>query len=106
MFHQQFFIPLLYRYVAPEYANSGLLNEKSDVYSFGVVLLEAITGRDPIDYERPPNEVILVSYPFLISFSILIALIMFFDFTIFYFSGDTCILTEHTRFSNISKQTR
>ncbi|CAL5330001.1 unnamed protein product [Camellia sinensis] len=31
-------------YVAPEYANSGLLNEKSDVYSFGVVLLEAITG--------------------------------------------------------------
>ncbi|MBA0585439.1 hypothetical protein Gorai_016216, partial [Gossypium raimondii] len=26
-------------YVAPEYANSGLLNEKSDVYSFGVVLL-------------------------------------------------------------------
>jgi hypothetical protein len=34
------------------------------VYSFGVVLLEAITGRDPIDYERPPNEVILVKYPF------------------------------------------
>ncbi|CDP11896.1 unnamed protein product, partial [Coffea canephora] len=37
-------------YVAPEYANSGLLNEKSDVYSFGVVLLVAITGRDPVDY--------------------------------------------------------
>jgi serine/threonine protein kinase len=36
--------------VAPEYANTGLLNEKSDVYSFGVVLLEAITGRDPVDY--------------------------------------------------------
>ncbi|KAG2623905.1 hypothetical protein PVAP13_3KG086500 [Panicum virgatum] len=49
-------------YVAPEYANSGLLNEKSDVYSFGVVLLEAITGRDPIDYERPPNEVNLVDW--------------------------------------------
>uniref|UniRef100_A0A7N0TF87 non-specific serine/threonine protein kinase n=1 Tax=Kalanchoe fedtschenkoi TaxID=63787 RepID=A0A7N0TF87_KALFE len=43
-------------YVAPEYANSGLLNEKSDVYSFGVVLLEAITGRDPVDYGRPANE--------------------------------------------------
>ncbi|RYQ89776.1 hypothetical protein Ahy_B09g096244 isoform E [Arachis hypogaea] len=44
-------------YVAPEYANTGLLNEKSDVYSFGVVLLEAITGRDPVDYGRPPQEV-------------------------------------------------
>ncbi|KAL0306713.1 UNVERIFIED_CONTAM: putative receptor-like protein kinase, partial [Sesamum radiatum] len=29
-------------YVAPEYANTGLLNEKSDIYSFGVLLLEAL----------------------------------------------------------------
>ncbi|KAM3293027.1 hypothetical protein ACQJBY_036555 [Aegilops geniculata] len=49
-------------YVAPEYANSGLLNEKSDVYSFGVLLLEVITGRDPIDYDRPPSEVNLVDW--------------------------------------------
>ncbi|KAJ8767381.1 hypothetical protein K2173_017425 [Erythroxylum novogranatense] len=49
-------------YVAPEYANSGLLNEKSDVYSFGVVLLEAITGRDPVDYGRPENEINLVEW--------------------------------------------
>ncbi|MQM03749.1 hypothetical protein Taro_036537 [Colocasia esculenta] len=49
-------------YVAPEYANTGLLNEKSDVYSFGVVLLEAITGRDPVDYGRPANEVNLVEW--------------------------------------------
>ena len=48
---------LAFSYVAPEYANSGLLNEKSDVYSFGVVLLEAITGRYPVDYARPPPEV-------------------------------------------------
>lgn len=47
----------IFRYVAPEYANTGLLNEKSDVYSFGVVLLEAITGRDPVDYGRPAQEV-------------------------------------------------
>ena len=44
-------------YVAPEYANTGLLNEKSDIYSFGVLLLEAITGRDPVDYGRPTPEV-------------------------------------------------
>ncbi|CAA0816122.1 Protein kinase superfamily protein [Striga hermonthica] len=49
-------------YVAPEYANSGLLNEKSDVYSFGVLLLEAITGRDPVDYGRPASEVNLVEW--------------------------------------------
>ncbi|KAK6142232.1 hypothetical protein DH2020_022580 [Rehmannia glutinosa] len=49
-------------YVAPEYANSGLLNEKSDVYSFGVLLLESITGRDPVDYGRPANEVNLVEW--------------------------------------------
>ncbi|RVW28869.1 putative receptor-like protein kinase [Vitis vinifera] len=45
-------------YVAPEYANTGLLNEKSDVYSFGVVLLEAITGRDPVDYGRPAKSIL------------------------------------------------
>lgn len=49
-------------YVAPEYANSGRLNEKSDVYSFGVVLLETITGRDPVDYSRPSQEVNLVDW--------------------------------------------
>lgn len=43
--------------MAPEYANTGLLNEKSDIYSFGVLLLEAVTGRDPVDYGRPANEV-------------------------------------------------
>lgn len=43
--------------MAPEYANTGMLNEKSDVYSFGVLLLEAVTGRDPVDYNRPANEV-------------------------------------------------
>lgn len=52
-----FFINVFCRYVAPEYANTGLLNEKSDVYSFGVLLLEAITGRDPVDYGRPAHEV-------------------------------------------------
>jgi serine/threonine protein kinase len=34
-----------------------MLNEKSDIYSFGILVLEAVTGRDPIDYGRPNNEV-------------------------------------------------
>ncbi|XP_015692252.1 probable receptor-like protein kinase At2g42960 [Oryza brachyantha] len=49
-------------YVAPEYANTGMLNEKSDVYSFGVLLLEAVTGRDPINYGRPTDEVHLLEW--------------------------------------------
>ncbi|KAE8694356.1 putative receptor-like protein kinase [Hibiscus syriacus] len=49
-------------YVAPEYANTGLLNERSDTYSFGVLLLEAVTGRDPVDYERSANEINLVEW--------------------------------------------
>ncbi|XP_051225083.1 probable receptor-like protein kinase At2g42960 [Lolium perenne] len=49
-------------YVAPEYANTGMLNEKSDVYSFGVLLLETVTGRDPVDYSRSANEVNLVEW--------------------------------------------
>jgi serine/threonine protein kinase len=50
-------IIVIFSYVAPEYVNTGLLNEKSDVYSFGVLLLEAVTGRDPVNYGRPANEV-------------------------------------------------
>ncbi|KAJ7519024.1 hypothetical protein O6H91_20G019800 [Diphasiastrum complanatum] len=49
-------------YVAPEYANTGMLNEKSDVYSFGVLLMEIITGRDPVDYCRPVGQVNLVDW--------------------------------------------
>lgn len=47
--------------MAPEYANTGMLNEKSDIYSFGVLLLEAVTGRDPVDYGRPSSEVVPLS---------------------------------------------
>jgi serine/threonine protein kinase len=44
-------------YVAPEYASTGMLNERSDVYSFGILVMEIITGRNPVDYSRPPDEV-------------------------------------------------
>ncbi|KAF7817486.1 putative serine/threonine-protein kinase [Senna tora] len=49
-------------YVAPEYASTGMLNERSDVYSFGVLIMEIISGRNPVDYSRPPGEVNLVEW--------------------------------------------
>lgn len=48
-------------YVAPEYASTGMLTERSDVYSFGVLIMEIITGRSPVDYGRPPGEVVIIS---------------------------------------------
>ncbi|OWM66270.1 probable serine/threonine-protein kinase At1g01540 [Punica granatum] len=49
-------------YVAPEYASTGMLNERSDVYSFGILIMEIISGRNPVDYSRPPEEVNLVDW--------------------------------------------
>ncbi|KAB1227005.1 hypothetical protein CJ030_MR1G014973 [Morella rubra] len=44
-------------YVAPQYASIGMLNERSDVYIFGILIMEIISGRNPVDYIRPPEEV-------------------------------------------------
>ncbi|XP_019199248.1 PREDICTED: protein kinase APK1A, chloroplastic-like [Ipomoea nil] len=51
-----------YGYAAPEYLSTGHLSAKSDVYSFGVVLLEMLSGRRVIDYNRPCGEHNLVEW--------------------------------------------
>ncbi|XP_078182623.1 serine/threonine-protein kinase PCRK1-like [Carex rostrata] len=43
-------------YAAPEYIQTGRLTAKSDTWSFGVVLYELITGRRPIDKNRPKGQ--------------------------------------------------
>ncbi|XP_028086087.1 serine/threonine-protein kinase PCRK1-like isoform X1 [Camellia sinensis] len=43
-------------YAAPEYIQTGRLTYKSDVWSYGVFLYELITGRRPLDRNRPKNE--------------------------------------------------
>ncbi|KAL5733523.1 hypothetical protein ACOSQ2_033215 [Xanthoceras sorbifolium] len=43
-------------YAAPEYIQTGRLTSKSDVWSYGIFLYELITGRRPVDRNRPKNE--------------------------------------------------
>ncbi|KAL1217782.1 Serine/threonine-protein kinase BIK1 [Cardamine amara subsp. amara] len=58
-----------YGYAAPEYLSTGHLNARSDVYSFGVVLLEILSGKRALDYNRPSKEENLVDWarPYLTS---------------------------------------
>lgn len=43
-------------YASPEYIQTGRLTSKNDVWSYGVFLYELITGRRPLDRNRPRSE--------------------------------------------------
>ena len=43
-------------YAAPEYIQTGRLTYKSDVWGYGVFVYELITGRKPVDRNKPKGE--------------------------------------------------
>ncbi|KAJ9554051.1 hypothetical protein OSB04_018096 [Centaurea solstitialis] len=49
-------------YLDPEYLQTNQLTDKSDVYSFGVVLVELLTGKKALRFDRPENERNLAMY--------------------------------------------
>uniref|UniRef100_A0A0D9XK43 non-specific serine/threonine protein kinase n=1 Tax=Leersia perrieri TaxID=77586 RepID=A0A0D9XK43_9ORYZ len=49
-------------YAAPEYIHTGRLSSKNDIWSYGVVLYELLTGRRPLDRNRPRGEQNLIDW--------------------------------------------
>lgn len=44
------------RYLAPEYAENGIVSVRTDVYSFGIVLIQLISGRKAVDSAREDQQ--------------------------------------------------
>lgn len=53
---------LLIKLCLLRYYSTQHLSAKSDVFSFGVVLLEIVSGREPLNINRPRNEWSLVEW--------------------------------------------
>ena len=59
-------------YLSPEYASFGHISTAIDVYSFGIMVLEIISGRKNMDFEKPPEQQILLQWVwinFLVSYN-------------------------------------
>lgn len=46
----------LCRYLAPEYAEEGIVSVRTDVYAYGIVLLQLISGRKAINSNNSEQQ--------------------------------------------------
>ncbi|KAG0585092.1 hypothetical protein KC19_3G257500 [Ceratodon purpureus] len=53
-------------YLAPEYAQLGLLSEKVDVFSYGVLLLEIVSGRRNMEPKSPEDQFYLPDWAWIL----------------------------------------
>nr|GEX84727.1 putative wall-associated receptor kinase-like 16 [Tanacetum cinerariifolium] len=51
-------------YLDPEYLQTNQLTDKSDVYSFGVVLVELLTGKKALSFDRPEERNVAMYFLF------------------------------------------
>ena len=49
-------------YLSPEYASFGHISTAIDVYSFGIMILEIISGRKNLDFEKPLDQQVLLQW--------------------------------------------
>ena len=49
-------------YLSPEYASFGHISTAIDVYSFGIMVLEIVSGRKNLDFEKPSDQQILLQW--------------------------------------------
>lgn len=43
-------------YLAPEYAENGIVSVRTDVYAFGIMLIQLISGRKAVDSNREDHQ--------------------------------------------------
>lgn len=73
------------RYLAPEYAENGIVSVRADVYSFGIVLIQLISGRKAVDSTREDQQSVRLWVRYLAIFSLFLPKILSFCHMVFYF---------------------
>lgn len=83
------------RYLAPEYAENGIVSVRTDVYSFGIVLIQLISGRKAVDSAREDQQSLRQWVRCLEDFSIFLKNEKLFTMQLIYLEVNFVILAKH-----------
>lgn len=83
------------RYLAPEYAENGIVSVRTDVYSFGIVLIQLISGRKAVDSAREDQQSLRQWVRCLEDFSIFLKNENLFTMQLIYLEVNFVILAKH-----------